>query len=142
MRRGDFILLALALLLGPASAETPASQTHFRGVTVSTYRLENAYLFCLAAKENTKIAAEYGVEFTIPAGERRLWKARFPKLATQNQPYFDLPAGFELTSVESPRQRHVKLHLGICVDAVSCDPIDIALTIPPGTNITRNNLCR
>jgi hypothetical protein len=142
MRHGELVLVALALLLRSADAETSASQTHSRGVTVSTYRLENAYRVCLTAKQNTRIAAEYGVEFTVPPGERKLWKEPFPKLVTGKQPYFDLPASFELASVDSQLPRHIKLHLGICVDAVLCDPIDIPITISPATEITSDQGCR
>lgn len=144
MLRPTAMTIAAAAFMGcsTAVADGPLLQTRSHGVTVSTYRIERGFLFCLAAREGTKIAAEYGIEFRIPAGEQPLWSDQLPKLVTRNQNYFDLPLAVEIKSSEAPQPRRISLHLGICVDARYCNPVDIPLTIPSSsTEPVRDKSC-
>jgi hypothetical protein len=136
-------VFALILVLGssPSGAEGSGLQTRSRGVTVSTYRIASGFLFCLRSNENTKIAAEYGIELKIPSQEQTLWSEAFPKLVTRPQTYFDLPLAVEVKSPGTARRRHVNLHLGICVDARYCEPIDIPVTIPSSAELIRDRPC-
>jgi len=59
------------------------------GVTLDAYSRNGQITFCFNAEKDIKIASEYGVEFTVPQGESKLWNERLPKVVAGSEPYFD-----------------------------------------------------
>jgi hypothetical protein len=127
------LVAAIALSATSLGAETrvmPDARVQHDGVTLEAYSRNGRITFCFNAEKDVKIAAEYGVEFSVPQGEAKFWNESLPKLVTGSEPYFDLPVRVELKTQGVSRERQVSIGLGVCVSTKYCTPVAFQITIP------------
>lgn len=100
------------------------------GVTVDAYSSSGSVTFCFNAEKEVKIASEYGVEFSVPNGEAKLWREKFPKVVAGSEPYFSLPVRIDLRTRGKSLPRQITVGLGVCVSSTYCTPVSFLVTIP------------
>lgn len=130
--------LGVGMLAFAALAAAPIEAASYRhgGVQVDIRTEPDRVTLCFRASQNVKIAAEYGVELTVPRSQQALWLEPMPKLVTEQRNYFDLPLRIDLRSVETRRARTMTAKLGACTDAKYCEPITMTLKISADNNKT------
>jgi hypothetical protein len=100
------------------------------GVTLDAYSRNGSVTFCFNAEKDVKIASEYGVEFSVPNDEAKLWKEKLPKVVAGSEPYFNLPVRIELKTTGKSLPRQVSVGLGVCVSGTYCTPVSFLVTVP------------
>jgi hypothetical protein len=124
------VIAAPAAAPGAGSRTTPDAHAQHDGVTLDAYSRNGQITFCLDAENDIKIASEYGVEFTVPQGEAKLWNEKLPKVVAGSQPYFDLPVRIDLKTRGVSHERQVSIGLGVCVSTKYCTPVTFQVIIP------------
>ena len=134
-----FHLLWLSMLAAislPATAPAAESRTtldahaQHDGVTLDAYSRNGQITFCFNAENDVKIASEYGVEFTVPQGDAKLWNEKLPKVVAGSEPYFALPMRIDLKTRGVSHERQISIGLGVCVSTKYCTPVTFQVTIP------------
>jgi hypothetical protein len=128
--------------LKAGTAATPDVHVEQNGVSLDAYSRNGKITFCFNAEKDVKIASEYGVEFTVPQGEAKLWNEVMPKLIAGSEPYFELPARIELKTRGAARERRVSLGLGVCVSAKYCTPVILEITVPAAGGAGDEPVCQ
>ena len=142
-----FLFSALAAIALPATAlkaETAvAPDAHLQqdGVRLDAYSRNGKITFCFNAEKDVKIASEYGVEFTVPQGEAKLWNEVMPKLVAGSEPYFELPVRIDLKTLGAAGERRVSMGLGVCVSAKYCTPVSLEITVPAASGVAGEPVC-
>ena len=124
---------AIAFPAAASAAESrtaPDAHAQHDGVTLDAYSRNGQITFCFNAEKDLKIASEYGVEFTVPQGEAKLWNEKLPKVVAGSKPYFDLPVRIDLKTRGVSQERQVSIGLGVCVSTKYCTPVTFQVTIP------------
>ena len=137
VRPFHFLLLCVvAPIAMPVAAQraeagaTPDARAQHDGVTLDAYSRNGRITFCFNAEKDIKIASEYGVEFTVPQEEAKLWNETLPKVVAGSEPYFDLPVRIDLKTRGVSHARQVSIGLGVCVSTKYCTPVTFKVTIP------------
>jgi hypothetical protein len=125
----------LAVLVFTAFAPTvllaePDVREQHDGVTLDAYLRNGRVTFCFNAEKDVKIASEYGVEFSVPNDEVKLWEEKLPKVVSGSEPYFNLPVRIELKTRGKSLPRQISVGLGVCVSGTYCTPVSFLMTIP------------
>src|ERR1700737_1530908 len=115
------VLTAIAAPVGEG-AETlkPDARASHDGVTLDAYSRSDRVTFCFSARENVKIASEYGVQLKVPDSRGKFGDERRPKLHPRPEPSFDRPVQIELKTRGATRKRQVSIDLGVCVSNDNC----------------------
>jgi hypothetical protein len=126
---------SLAILVFAAFAPTalmarPDVREQHDGITLDAYFRSGSVTFCFNAEKDVKIASEYGVEFSVPNDEAKLWKEKLPKVVAGSEPYFSLPVRIELRTRGKSVPRQIAVGLGVCVSSTYCTPVSFLVTIP------------
>jgi hypothetical protein len=140
---GAFFGIASLSSLGNALADPAATSGPRDGVLISVRPLPDQVLFCIDADADHKISAEFGVEFKLIRGDKRLWREEFPKLITGPSQYFELPI---LVSLQASSRRVAGHSLHVVLGACSfvtftCDLINRIVRVPDSNSHVEVNGC-
>jgi len=125
------VLTAIAApVVARAEILKPDARASHDGVTLDAYSRSDRVTFCFSARENVKIASEYGVPFKVPDSQVKFWDERMPKLHQGSEPYFDLPVQIDLKTRGATRKRQVSIDLGVCVSNDYCTSLTFEIVIP------------
>jgi hypothetical protein len=129
-RLNRILLLTAALIpLGSAAAEVPdVMRVQSDGVTLDIKSLVDRVVFCITAKENIKISAQYGVTFDADRLNAVGWDESLPKTITGPDWDFSLPLRVDLKTRSPSAERRIRIRLGACSD--HCDLVQLDLRIP------------
>jgi hypothetical protein len=123
-------VLAFAAFAPTVLMAEPDVREQHDGVTLDAYSRSGSVTFCFNAEKDVKIASEYGVEFSVPNDEVKLWEEKLPKVVAGSEPYFNLPVRIELRTRGKSLRRQVSVGLGVCVSGRYCTPVSFSVTIP------------
>ena len=119
-----------AVALGSEARGAPDAHAQHDGVILDVFSGNGRITFCFDAEKDVKIASEYGVQFTVPNDQTKLWNEKLPKLVAGSEPYFNLPVRVDLKTRDVSQERRVMIELGVCVSGNYCTPVNFEITVP------------
>lgn len=122
-------LLGLLLVGLSMSAHADPLILREQGVVLTAFPSTDRVIFRFEAVDGWKIAAGYGIELSVPEGEKTLWSERLPKtLEDETINYFLGPVSMELRRRKA-KEGTVNVRLGACFETQLCTPITFAVIL-------------